>query len=367
MARSPGHRPGLRLRGLRGQRPAASTGLRTSSPSRRPTDSATVPRHDPRPEPPHDPDRDALEAALAGRGEYELFACDPALADTATFCAAYGFAPEDSANTIVVVGKGTPPVYAACVVLATHRLAVNQVVKVRFGRKSSFASPEETQAITGHEIGGVTVFGLPPDLPVWVDARGHGARADRPRRRQPQLEGDRARIDPADAAERGGRRGAGEPGSPARGLTRLRWAHDEQGTPAHRGRVRHRPGGRGHPRDGHPRRGRGRRRLAEPGRRRPAAAPRRRPASAAPPIESPSATAEPSASGLRCAIGHARVDRHARVHRRPRGARHHRPVRASSWMRRTTRTARTAPWASAPMARATSRRRSASSPRRATW
>ena len=117
-----------------------------------------------------DADRDALEAALAGRGEYELFACDPALADTAAFCAAYGFDPADSANTIVVVGKGTPPVYAACVVLATHRLAVNQSVKARFGRKSSFASPEETQAITGHEIGGVTVFGLPAELPIWIDA-----------------------------------------------------------------------------------------------------------------------------------------------------------------------------------------------------
>ena len=117
-----------------------------------------------------DPDRDALEAALAGRGEHELFACDPALADTAVFCAAYGFALEDSANTIIVVGKGAPPVYAACVVLATHRLAVNQVVKARFGRKSSFASPEETKALTGHEIGGVTVFGLPADLPIWIDA-----------------------------------------------------------------------------------------------------------------------------------------------------------------------------------------------------
>ena len=30
-----------------------------------------------------DPDRAVLEAALAGRGEFELFACDPALADTA--------------------------------------------------------------------------------------------------------------------------------------------------------------------------------------------------------------------------------------------------------------------------------------------
>jgi prolyl-tRNA editing enzyme YbaK/EbsC (Cys-tRNA(Pro) deacylase) len=117
-----------------------------------------------------DPDRDTLEASLAGRGEYELFPCDPALADTAAFCAAYGFAPEDSANTIIVVGKGAQPVYAACVVLATHRLDVNRTIRQRFGRKSSFASPEETRALTGHEIGGVTVFGLPPDLPVWVDA-----------------------------------------------------------------------------------------------------------------------------------------------------------------------------------------------------
>jgi len=59
--------------------------------------------------------------------------------------------------------------YAACVVLATHRLDVNHAVKARFGKKSSFASPEQTKELTGHEIGGVTVFGLPSDLPVWVD------------------------------------------------------------------------------------------------------------------------------------------------------------------------------------------------------
>ena len=68
------------------------------------------------------------------------------------------------------MGKGAEPVYAACVVLATHRLDVNHAVKGRFGRKSSFASPDETRALTGHEIGGVTVFGLPADLPVWIDA-----------------------------------------------------------------------------------------------------------------------------------------------------------------------------------------------------
>lgn len=117
-----------------------------------------------------DDDRVALERALEGHGEYELFACDPALADTAAFCAAYGFDPADSANTIVVIGKGSPPVYAACVVLATHRLDVNRVVKGRLGRKSSFASPEEAAALTGMAIGGVTAFGLPAEMPLWVDA-----------------------------------------------------------------------------------------------------------------------------------------------------------------------------------------------------
>jgi prolyl-tRNA editing enzyme YbaK/EbsC (Cys-tRNA(Pro) deacylase) len=102
---------------------------------------------------------------------HEIVPCDPELADTAAFCEAYGYAPEDSANTIVVVGKSTPPVYAACVVLATTRLDVNGAVRRRLGaRKASFASADETKNLTGMLIGGVTAFGLPPDLPVWVDA-----------------------------------------------------------------------------------------------------------------------------------------------------------------------------------------------------
>jgi prolyl-tRNA editing enzyme YbaK/EbsC (Cys-tRNA(Pro) deacylase) len=118
-----------------------------------------------------DTDRIALEHALEGHGNYELFPCDPALADTAAFCEAYGFAPDDSANTIVVVGKSNPPRYAACVVLATHRLDVNRTVRDRLGtRKASFASPDETRELTGHEIGGVTAFGLPDGLPLLVDA-----------------------------------------------------------------------------------------------------------------------------------------------------------------------------------------------------
>ena len=99
-------------------------------------------------------------------------ACDPELADTARFCEAYGIAPEDSANTIIVVGKGDPARYAACVVLATTRLDVNRAVRRRLGtRKASFASADETRELTGMLIGGVTAFGLPPDVPIWVDRR----------------------------------------------------------------------------------------------------------------------------------------------------------------------------------------------------
>ena len=102
---------------------------------------------------------------------YELIPCDPALADTAQFCAAYGYPPEDAANTILVTGKSHPPTYVACVVLAHTRLDVNHAVKHKLGKRASFASAEETRAVTGMLIGGVTVFGLPPEIPVWVDSR----------------------------------------------------------------------------------------------------------------------------------------------------------------------------------------------------
>ena len=38
-------------------------------------------------------------------------------------------------------------------------------------RRLSFASAADTVRITGMELGGVTVFALPPDLPLYVDAK----------------------------------------------------------------------------------------------------------------------------------------------------------------------------------------------------
>lgn len=113
-----------------------------------------------------------VERALAALGiDFERMECDPALADTAAFCAAYGVLPEDSANTILVIGKADPPLHVACVVLATTRLDVNRTVRHRLGvKKASFAGAEAAREVTGMAIGGVTAFGLPPGLPVWIDA-----------------------------------------------------------------------------------------------------------------------------------------------------------------------------------------------------
>ena len=113
-----------------------------------------------------------LETAAATGHPYEVVPCDPELADTAAFCEAYDFTLDQSANAIVVVGKGDPKQFVACLVLATTRLDVNGVVRKRLGvRKASFANAEETAQMTGMQIGGVTPYGLPTGLPIWIDSR----------------------------------------------------------------------------------------------------------------------------------------------------------------------------------------------------
>ena len=113
--------------------------------------------------------RDGLAHVAVG---FEVMECDPALADTAAFVEAYGVPLDQSANTIVVASKGAEPTYAVCVLLATTSLDVNRVVRREMGvRKASFAAADPVRALTGMEIGGVTPFGLPEDLPILVDSR----------------------------------------------------------------------------------------------------------------------------------------------------------------------------------------------------
>jgi len=107
------------------------------------------------------------DAALVGVAEI-----DPARADTAAFCAAYGSPMDGSANCVVVAGRrGEAVRYAACLVLATTRADVNGLVRRRLdARKASFAPMDDAVALTGMEYGGITPLGLPDGWPLLVDA-----------------------------------------------------------------------------------------------------------------------------------------------------------------------------------------------------
>lgn len=119
-------------------------------------------------------DADTIEAQVRTHldelgATYRLVEIDPAHADTATFCAEYGFPPETSGNCIVVASKTGERTYCACVVPATMQLDVNKTVRKLMGvRKASFAPAEETVELTGMLPDGVTPFGLPDGVPCYV-------------------------------------------------------------------------------------------------------------------------------------------------------------------------------------------------------
>ena len=114
----------------------------------------------------------AIQAFLDGCGlDYEVWPCDPELADTAVFCEHYGVSLSNSANAILVRSKTGERKFVVCVLLATDRLNTNHTVRKKMGaRKVSFATADETREMTGMEIGGVTPLALSAELPIWIDA-----------------------------------------------------------------------------------------------------------------------------------------------------------------------------------------------------
>jgi prolyl-tRNA editing enzyme YbaK/EbsC (Cys-tRNA(Pro) deacylase) len=113
-----------------------------------------------------------LAAVNALEVPYELIPIDPAYADTVAFCEHYGYPLAQSCNTIIVASKKAPKKFAACVVLATTQLDVNRRVrKLLEASRLSFATAEEMMALTGMQVGGVTPFALPAELPLYVDER----------------------------------------------------------------------------------------------------------------------------------------------------------------------------------------------------
>jgi prolyl-tRNA editing enzyme YbaK/EbsC (Cys-tRNA(Pro) deacylase) len=112
----------------------------------------------------------ALEAAglLDVVGVVEI---DPTVSDTATTQEVFGLSMDTLANCVIVGGKreGMERI-AACLVLATGRADVNDVVKRTLDvRKASFLPQERAVELSGMEYGGITPIGLPEHWPILVD------------------------------------------------------------------------------------------------------------------------------------------------------------------------------------------------------
>jgi len=134
--------------------------------------SLTVERALDRPDLLADPVAKALAALPAEHAaRLGVAAIDPDLADTAAFCDTYGSPLDASANCVVVAGKRSGEErLAACLVLATTRADVNNVVRKRLDvRKASFAPMDTAVALTGMAYGGITPLGLPPEWPLLLD------------------------------------------------------------------------------------------------------------------------------------------------------------------------------------------------------
>lgn len=104
--------------------------------------------------------------------EHSVIDCDPEFADTKKFCDHYGYSVNEAANVLLIASKKGKLKYAACVVLATCRLDVNKTARKKLGvSRISFANPDQMRELTGMELGGVTPFGMPGNVPVWIDSQ----------------------------------------------------------------------------------------------------------------------------------------------------------------------------------------------------
>ena len=101
---------------------------------------------------------------------YEWIPVHPDYADTISFCNKYGYDLDHSGNTLLIISKRGEKKYSACIVKGSDKLDVNKKVKSLMEvKRLSFASPVETNGITGMIIGGVTPYGLPSSIPIYID------------------------------------------------------------------------------------------------------------------------------------------------------------------------------------------------------
>lgn len=114
-----------------------------------------------------------VQHLLETRGLKDIYvsAIDSSFADTAAFCEYYNVVLDVSANCVIVEAKrAEKSTFAACMILATDRIDVNNVVRRHLdARKISFAPMEKAVTLSGMEYGGITPVGLPEAWPILVD------------------------------------------------------------------------------------------------------------------------------------------------------------------------------------------------------
>jgi prolyl-tRNA editing enzyme YbaK/EbsC (Cys-tRNA(Pro) deacylase) len=90
---------------------------------------------------------------------------DASTATVAEAASALGVIPARIAKSISLKqGDG-----AAVVVIAGDMKLDNRKYKDRFGVKAKMLSPEDAFVVTGHAVGGVCPFALPPEVAVYLD------------------------------------------------------------------------------------------------------------------------------------------------------------------------------------------------------
>jgi prolyl-tRNA editing enzyme YbaK/EbsC (Cys-tRNA(Pro) deacylase) len=95
----------------------------------------------------------------------DIIEMEESTATVAEAAAALGVIPARIAKSISLKhGDG-----AIIVVTAGDMKLDNRKYKEYFGIKAKMLSPEEALALTGHAVGGVCPFGLPPGLAVYLD------------------------------------------------------------------------------------------------------------------------------------------------------------------------------------------------------
>ena len=109
---------------------------------------------------------ESVRAWLAANApDLPLIEVETSTATVATAAEALGVAPGRIAKTLAVRAGGLTFLLVA---RGDARLD-NGKTKAAFGARPRMLGPEETQALTGHPVGGVCPFGLATPLPIYLD------------------------------------------------------------------------------------------------------------------------------------------------------------------------------------------------------